>query len=125
VSYLADPLADFPPSIRFFAGGDQSVRAFSYQSLGPKNAQGQVVGGRDLLVGSIELERALFQNWGVSLFHDAGNAFNSFTNVHLYQGAGIGLHYYTPVGGLHLDLAKRLETSKQIYYIHFNVGFQF
>lgn len=125
VSYLADPLADFPPSIRFFAGGDQSVRAFSYQSLGPKNAQGQVVGGRDLLVGSIELERALFQNWGVSLFHDAGNAFNSFTNVHLYQGAGVGVHYYTPVGGLHLDLAKRLETSKQIYYIHFNVGFQF
>jgi translocation and assembly module TamA len=123
-SLLADPLADFPPSIRFFAGGDQSVRGYSYQSLGPKNALGQVVGGRDVLTGSVELERALYKNWGVSVFHDAGNAFNTFTNVHLYQGAGIGLHYYTPVGGLHLSLARRLDWPKEVYYIHFTVGFQ-
>jgi translocation and assembly module TamA len=124
-SLLADPLSDFPPSIRFFAGGDQSVRAFSYQSLGPKNNLGQVVGGRDTLVGSVELERALYKNWGVSVFHDAGNAFNSFTNMHLYQGAGIGVHYYTPVGGLHVSFARRLDWPKEIYYIHFSVGFQF
>jgi len=123
-SLLADPLADFPPSIRFFTGGDQSVRAFSYQSLGPKNSQGEVVGGRDLLVGSVELERAIQKNWGVSLFTDVGNAFNTFSGLRLYQGAGIGLHYYSPVGGLHFDLAKRMQTSKQIYYIHFTVGFQ-
>jgi translocation and assembly module TamA len=123
-SLLADPLGDLPPSIRFFAGGDQSVRGFSYQSLGPRDASGQVVGGRNLLFGSVELERALYQNWGVSLFHDAGNAFNEFTNVHLFQGAGVGVHYYTPVGGLNLSLAKRLGTSENVYYIHFTVGFQ-
>ena len=123
LSQLADPLADFPPSIRFFAGGDQSVRGYSYQSLGPRNAENQVVGGRDLVTGSVELERAIFDKWGISLFHDAGNAFNSFTNVHLYQGAGVGVHYYTPIGGLHLDLARRF-TSSNSYYIHFTVGFQ-
>jgi translocation and assembly module TamA len=124
VSLMADPLADLPPSIRFFAGGDQSVRGFSYQSLGPRDQQGRVVGGRNLLVGSVELERALYKNWGVSIFHDAGNAFNDFTNVKLEQGAGVGLHYYTPVGGLNLSLAKRLGTNRQVYYIHFTVGFQ-
>ncbi|GFO55941.1 outer membrane protein assembly factor [Geomonas sp. Red276] len=124
LSQLADPLADFPPSIRFFAGGDQSVRGYSYQSLGPKNAQGEVVGGRDLVTGTVEIERALFEKWGVSLFHDAGNAFNDLSNVRLAQGAGIGLHYYTPVGGLNLSLAKRLGTSREVYYIHFTVGFQ-
>lgn len=123
-SLLSDPLADIPPSIRFFAGGDQSVRGFSYQSLGPKNASGQVVGGRHLLVGSVELERALYKNWGVSLFHDAGNAFNDFSNVQLRQGAGVGLHYYTPVGGLNLSLAKRLGGGGNVFYIHFTVGFQ-
>jgi translocation and assembly module TamA len=123
-TYLVDPLSDLPPSIRFFAGGDESVRGFSYQSLGPRDATGQVVGGRNLLVGSIELERALYQNWGVSIFHDAGNAFNDFSNVQLEQGAGVGLHYYTPVGGLNLSLAKRLGTSREVYYIHFTVGFQ-
>jgi translocation and assembly module TamA len=123
-SLLADPLADLPPSIRFFAGGDTSVRGFSYQSLGPRDGLGRVVGGRNLLVGSVELERALYQKWGVSIFHDAGNAFNDFNNVPLYQGAGVGLHYYTPVGGLNLSLARRLGTSRDIYYIHFTVGFQ-
>ena len=124
LSLLADPLAVFPPSIRFFAGGDQSVRGYSFQSLGPTDSTGQVVGGRNLLTGSVELERALYQNWGVSLFFDAGNAFNDFTNMQLRQGAGVGLHYYTPVGGLNLSLAKRLGTSREVYYIHFSMGFQ-
>ena len=123
-SLLADPLVDLPPSIRFFAGGDQSVRGFSYQSLGPRDALGRVVGGRNLLVGSLELERALYKSWGVSVFHDAGNAFNDFANVQLRQGAGVGLHYYTPVGGLNLSLAKRLGGDRAIYYIHFSVGVQ-
>ncbi len=123
LSLLSDPLADIPPSIRFFAGGDQSVRGFSYQSLGPRDASGQVVGGRNLLTGSVEIERALFEKWGVSLFHDAGNAFNDFSKMQLRQGVGVGVHYYTPVGGLNLSLAKRLGVAN-IYYIHFTVGFQ-
>jgi len=123
-SLLADPLAELPPSIRFFAGGDQSVRGFSYQSLGPRDASGHVVGGKNLLVGSVELERALYKNWGVSVFHDAGNAFNDFASVRLEQAVGVGLHYYTPVGGLNLSLAKRLGTTRSIYYLHFTVGFQ-
>jgi translocation and assembly module TamA len=123
LSWLADPLAELPPSIRFFAGGDQSVRGYSYQSIGPRDSSGRVVGGRNLLVGSAELERALFQKWGVSVFLDAGNAFNDFVDLQLRQGAGVGLHYYTPVGGLNLSLAKRLGAGN-VYYIHFTVGFQ-
>ena len=117
-------MAELPPSIRFFAGGDQSVRGFSYQSLGPRDASGLVVGGSDLLVGSAELERALFQNWGVSLFYDTGNAFDAFNNLQFQQAGGVGLHYYTPVGGLNLSLAKRLGVNREVYYIHFTVGFQ-
>jgi translocation and assembly module TamA len=123
-TFLSDPVRDLPPSVRFFAGGDQSVRGFSYQSLGPRNQFDQVIGGKHVLTGTVELERALYQNWGVSLFHDAGNAFNDFTNVRLYQGAGIGVHYYSPVGAINISLAKRLQTPKQIYYIHLTVGFQ-
>jgi len=123
LSLLDDPLADIPPSIRFFAGGDQSVRGYAYQGLGPRNAAGEVVGGRNLLVGSLELERALFKNWGVSIFHDMGNAFNDFTNVQLFQAAGVGLHYYTPVGGLNLSVARPLSGNGSSFRIHFTVGF--
>ena len=125
LTLMDDPLSDIPPSIRFFAGGDQSVRGYSYQSLGPRNSEGKVVGGRNLLVGSVELERALFEDWGISIFHDAGNAFNDFNSEapDLFQAAGIGLHYYTRVGGLNLSLARPLDGSRN-FRIHFTVGFQ-
>jgi len=121
---FSDPLSDIPPSLRFFAGGDQSIRGYSYKSLGPTDASGEVVGGKNLLTGSIELERALFEKWGVSIFYDAGNAFNSFSNVSIHQGAGVGLHYYTRVGALNLSLAQQLGADTPSFYVHFTVGFE-
>ena len=121
---LQDPLATIPPSVRFFAGGDESVRGYDYQSLGPRDSAGQVEGGRDLVFGSVELERALYKSWGVSIFHDAGNAFNDFSHVDLFQAVGVGAHYYSPVGGLNLSLAKPLGSAWTTYRIVFTVGFQ-
>lgn len=119
-----EALSDLPPSIRFFAGGDNSVRGYSYQSLGPRDASGEVVGGKNLLVASVELQRALFENWGVSAFFDTGNAFNSFTNIRLFSGVGIGLHYYTLVGALNLYFARQIGVPDPSNHIHFTVGFE-
>jgi translocation and assembly module TamA len=121
---LLDPLSDIPPSIRFFAGGDQSVRGYGYQSLGPRDATGQVVGGRHLIFASAELERHLYKNWGVSIFHDVGNAFSDLNDIKLFQAFGVGAHYYTPVGGLNLSIAKPLDSGWTRYRIVFTVGFQ-
>ncbi|UFS69433.1 autotransporter assembly complex protein TamA [Geomonas sp. RF6] len=123
-SLLSEPLSEVPPSLRFFAGGDQSVRGYSYKSLGPRDDTGQVVGGRNLLVGSLEIERALFKNWGVSLFFDAGNAFNDPGYIRLKEGAGIGAHYYSPVGAINLAVARRVNDEQRAYYIHVSVGFE-
>jgi translocation and assembly module TamA len=125
ITLLSDPLSDLPPSLRFFAGGDQSVRGYAYQSLGPSDAAGQVVGGKHLISGSVELERALFSDWGVSVFYDAGNAFDSFTGVRLFEGAGVGVHYYTPVGALNLSVARQIGVDDPGFRIHFTVGFEF
>jgi translocation and assembly module TamA len=121
---LHDPLKDIPPSLRFFTGGDQSVRGYSYKSLGPRDAAGRVVGGTQLLTGSIELERALFRDWGVSVFYDVGNSFNSVTDVSLFQGGGVGLHYYTSVGALNLSVARPLGVDNPSFHFHFTVGFE-
>jgi translocation and assembly module TamA len=118
-----DPLSDLPPSIRFFAGGDTSVRGYSYQSLGPRDASGNVVGGKDLVVGSIELQRDIFKNWGVSAFFDTGNAFNSFTNIRLFSGTGIGIHYYTRIGSINLYFARQIGVASPGNHIHFTMGF--
>jgi len=121
---LNDPINDIPPSLRFFTGGDQSVRGYSYKSLGPRDASGKVVGGTQLVTSSIELERALFQDWGVSLFYDAGNSFNSLSSLKLLQGAGIGLHYYTSLGALNLSVATPLGVDTPSIHLHFTVGFE-
>ena len=47
-----DDFAALPPQLRFFAGGDRSVRGYGYQSIGPENSYGRVLGGANLLVAS-------------------------------------------------------------------------
>jgi translocation and assembly module TamA len=124
VTVLNDPLSSIPPSLRFFTGGDQSVRGYSYKSLGPRDASGKVTGGKQLLTGSVELERALFKDWGISVFYDVGNTFNSLSAVSLAQGAGVGLHYYTSVGALNLSVARPLGVDNPSIHFHFTVGFE-
>jgi translocation and assembly module TamA len=121
---LNDPLSSIPPSLRFFTGGDQSVRGYSYKSLGPRDSSGKVTGGKQLLTGSVELERALFKDWGVSVFYDVGNTFNSLSAVTLAQGAGVGLHYYSSVGALNLSVARPLGVDNPSFHFHFTVGFE-
>lgn len=119
-----DSLRQIPASLRFFAGGDRSVRGYEYQSLGPRNEEGEVVGGKHLLVGSIELERALFSDWGVAAFYDAGNSFNSFSDIQLYQGAGVGIRYYTQIGAIKVDIARQIAMENPKFRIHFSIGIE-
>ena len=82
-----------------------------------------MIGGDSLLVGSLELEYALNERWGLALFYDAGSAFNADEDMDVYQGAGIGVRRYTQVGPIKLDLAPRVNDSNDNIRIHFSVGF--
>src|SRR5690606_38858198 len=73
-STWVDAVSDLPVSVRFFAGGDQSIRGYEYQSLGPTTPEGLVEGGRHLLVGSVEYDHRLRDNWRLAAFYDSGNA---------------------------------------------------
>jgi translocation and assembly module TamA len=98
------------------------VRGYKYQSLGPTDAFGAVVGGRHLLFGSIELERAIGKDWGIAAFYDTGNAFNAWSKIDLAQGAGIGGRYYTAIGPIRLDVARQIGVRKPDYRVHLIVG---
>lgn len=125
LTFFSDPVSDIPPSLRFFAGGDQSVRGYAYQSLGPKDDKGNVVGGKHLLSASVQLQRAIREDWAVSVFYNAGNAFDTFRALTLYQAAGAGIHYFTPVGALNLYLARQIDVDEPGYRLHLTVGFEF
>jgi translocation and assembly module TamA len=117
-----DDFAELPASLRFFAGGDHSVRGYAYQSLGPTNELGEVVGGKNLLVGSVELEKRFLQSWGAALFYDVGNAFNNLGSYELAHAVGVGVRYFTPVGPARIDLARTLGTDKDGFRLHIGLG---
>jgi translocation and assembly module TamA len=105
-----------PPDLRFFAGGDRSIRGYGYQAIGPRrevvNRNGeikqQVVGGEQLLVGSAEIEHYFKPKWGVAAFVDAGDAFSD-TDFKLKVGAGVGLRWRSPLGMVRVDVGVPLR----------------
>ena len=123
ITWQKDPLTDLPPSLRFYAGGDRSVRGYTYQSLGPKDSSGNVIGGKNLWVGSLELEYAITRKWSVAGFYDVGNAFNNLDNLQLAQGAGLGFRYYTPAGPVRVDLARQINVEHPGFQLHISIGF--
>ncbi len=111
-----------PPSQRFFTGGDTSVRGYEYQSLGPTDDAGNVIGGKFLLVGSIEYEHPIKNKWSAAVFADAGNAFSDTdSNEGFKVGIGFGVRWTSPIGPIRLDLAHPVG-EVPLFRIHFRLG---
>jgi translocation and assembly module TamA len=100
-----------PPQLRFFAGGDRSVRGYGYQSIGPRNSADRVIGGQNLLVFSTEVEHYFTRNWGMATFVDTGNAFTG-TDYRPKVGAGLGVRWRSPVGLIRLDFGTPIHDSR-------------
>jgi len=122
VGYTAvDEFANLPPTMRFFAGGDQSVRGYGFQALGPVDGEGLPLGGRHLLVGSVEYERSVWGGFGAAAFYDVGNALNGW-NDGMRHGAGFGLRWSSPVGMVRLDLASAVSEPGRPLRLHVVIG---
>jgi translocation and assembly module TamA len=120
---LADSVDAVPGSQRFFAGGDNSIRGWGLDVLGPEDpATGEVIGGRFLAVGSLELERTIVGNWGAAVFTDFGNAFDPDNTSEWEQSAGVGLRYGTPIGPVRIDFAYALTKDDGGVRLHFGLG---
>jgi translocation and assembly module TamA len=114
--------SDVPPSLRFFAGGDQTVRGYGYETLSPRNSEDVAIGGRYLMVGSVEYQYEFTENWRVAAFVDEGNAMDDLSDP-LATGAGVGIRWISPVGPLRLDVAKGLDPEfGGEWRIHFSMG---
>jgi translocation and assembly module TamA len=99
-----------PLSLRFFAGGDNSVRGYDYRSLGPRNAAGELTGGDRVLEASVEYEHPVAPSWSIAAFVDAGNAFAG-SKLDARTGAGVGARWFTPIGPIRVDIAWPLDTG--------------
>jgi translocation and assembly module TamA len=120
---LADSVDQVPASQRFFAGGDNSIRGWGLDVLGPKDKiTNQTVGGRYLAVGSLEMERRIKGNWSGAVFTDFGNAFDPDYISDWEQSAGLGIRYNTPIGPVRIDFAYALTKDPGGVRLHFGLG---
>ncbi|MEH6688256.1 MAG: autotransporter assembly complex family protein [Halopseudomonas sabulinigri] len=113
--------SNIPPSLRFFAGGDQSIRGYGYQTLSPVDSTGENVGGRYLMTSTMEYQYEFIENWRTATFVDYGNAVDSLTDP-LKTSVGLGIRWVSPIGPLRVDVARSLSDPDEGFRIHFSMG---
>jgi translocation and assembly module TamA len=110
-SIFGASLDDIPADRRFYSGGGGSVRGYAYQGIGPRDPNGDPIGGRSFAETSVELRIRINDRFGIVPFVDAGSVSESELPdfSHLKAGAGIGIRYLTPFGPLRVDAAIPLN----------------
>jgi len=115
---------EVPSSYRFYAGGMNSNRAYTYRELGPKNSDGDPIGFSALTEGTFEYRFPIYQEFRGVLFSDvtfaSQNTLPDYAND-AYWGVGAGIRYTTPVGPIAIDFGIDPNDSSQ-YAIHFRIG---
>lgn len=119
-----DSIYNVPASMRFFAGGDQSIRGYSYESIAPEDAQGYLIGGKYIAVQSLEYRFPVSANWKLATFIDAGTATSTFSEP-ISVGSGIGIVWSSPIGPVRLYVAAPVNNSDitlNKWMVHFMIG---
>lgn len=112
---------ELPASVRFFAGGDNSVRGYSFEELGPVDENGNVIGGSSLATGSFEFEQPLRARWSMAFFVDSGNAFAG-SEIDPKTSVGMGGRWQSPLGPIRIDLARPLDEGTDDWRVHITLG---
>lgn len=108
-------LNNLPLSLQLFAGGASSVRGFGYNSIGP---------GRNIVVGSAEIQQRFYKQFYIAGFIDAGNVGNNYALMmsNINVGVGPALVWLSPVGQLELSVAKPISPVSGQWKLQFSMG---
>ncbi len=136
--FRAGVVADFdrdegaPIFERYFLGGGDSLRGFSYRDVGPLDRKNTPVGGSTMMLGTFEISHPIWSFIRGAAFVDAGNVWEnaySFGPGGINVGAGYGLRLQIPMinAPVKLDLAYPIvnnqDNQSSKFRFHFNMGF--
>ncbi|PLR33420.1 hypothetical protein CYR32_13925 [Chimaeribacter coloradensis] len=110
-----------PPSLRFFAGGDRSIRGYQYKSISPRDDEGKLTGASKLATGSLEYQYNVTGKWWGAVFVDSGEAVNDIKQSNVKTGAGVGVRWASPVGPVKLDIAAPIGDQEE-HGMEFYIG---
>ena len=123
-STWTNALVQMPPSLRFFAGGDRSIRGYGYREVGPssvgRDGKRYALGARNVITASAEFERYFNDSWGAAVFVDTGDAFDDTPD--LRTGVGLGARWKSPVGPVRIDIARGLNDPDSAFELYLNIG---
>ncbi len=126
------PYADsdlVPDDQLFFLGGIQSVRGFD-ENLLRFDSEGNPVGGKTAVVGSLEARIDLGMNVELTTFFDIGSVQQTLVedgSDRFRASVGLGLHYITPIGPMGLLYGHKLdrEEGESAGRFHLSIGYSF
>ena len=119
---VVEQIEDIPPSLRFFAGGDNSLRGYEYQSVAPVDQNNDLIGAKYMTTSTLEYQYRLTGNWWLATFVDAGDAWSKDA-PDWKTGTGVGVRWVSPVGPIRLDSAWGLDKEPEDRFrIHFTLG---
>ncbi|OAU95003.1 autotransporter assembly complex protein TamA [Moraxella catarrhalis] len=121
----SDNFNHVPYRLRFFAGGDQSIRGYAHDSLSPVSDKGYLTGGQVLAVGTAEYNYEFMKDLRLAVFSDIGNAYDKGFNNDTKIGAGVGVRWASPVGQVRVDVATGVKEEGNPIKLHFFIGTPF
>ena len=114
--------ASIPASLLFRAGGTDSVRGYSYRSIG-NDVNGTVYPTRFMATGSLEYQHWFSQQWGAAVFYDVGTATDRWVDRSFFQAVGGGARWRSPVGIINADLGYGLQRRQIRPHLSLGVSF--
>ncbi|MEZ9013036.1 autotransporter assembly complex family protein [Vibrio splendidus] len=121
---IAKSLSDVPSSLRYFAGGDGNLRGYGYESISPRDENGELTGARYMLTAGIEYQHQVYRSIWLGAFLDVGDAFDQ--QADWKHGTGVSLIWNSQLMPVKLDFAYGLDAPEgDEFRIHFSLGTQF
>ncbi|MGR5391957.1 autotransporter assembly complex protein TamA [Vibrio crassostreae] len=121
---VADALSDIPSSLRFFAGGDGNLRGYGYESISPRDENGDLTGARYMFTAGLEYQYQVYHQLWLGAFYDVGDAFND--KVDWKSGTGLSLIWNSKYVPVKVDFAYGFDAPHgDQFRIHFSLGTQF
>ncbi|SDY26653.1 autotransporter assembly complex protein TamA [Acinetobacter kyonggiensis] len=118
---FAQDFSKVPYNLRYFAGGDQSIRGFDYKSLAAEQ-DGFKIGGQALAVGSLEYNYQFKEGWRAAIFSDVGNAYDQDFSTPTAYSVGLGVRWASSIGPIRIDVASGISDDSHPIRIHFFIG---
>jgi len=116
---------------RLFLGGANNLRGFKFRDVGPKDSNGEPLGGGTLARATVEYTFPIVERLRGAVFYDTGfvnGGSYDFSLSDINSDVGLGVRIDLPIGPVRLDYGIPLQDdrfNKGSGKFNFNIGYQF